>query len=216
MSNAAMTAKRRPNARSKEKREAIARAVVEIVDELGHENVTTGLVSERSGVAEATVLYHFATKDHLLVAAQAFLDDEDVATSLGALDVSEEMDFSPELFRGYDADDSNRSRLFLMIKGMSSIPDHPAHGYYAARLERQLGMFTTLLRGRIAEGTAHPDLDPVAAARQIVALWEGLGAMWFCDRSFSVGELLSSGIRRIIGQNVMEMRDAITRPGAGL
>ena len=209
--------KRKPNARSKEKRERIARAVVDLVDELGHGNVTTALVAERSGIAEATVLYHFPTKDHLLVAGQSFLDDESLAAiGLEGHDVSEDIDFSPEQFAQYDAVDDNRARLYLMIKGMSSVPGHPAHDYYAARIQRQVTMFSALIRGRIAAGVAHPDIDPESAARQIVALWEGLGAMWMCDQTFSTGPLLASGIRRIIGQNVTELRDALNRPGAGL
>lgn len=208
---------RKPNARSKEKRERIARAVVELVDELGHEKVTTALVADRSGVAEATVLYHFPTKDHLLVAGQAFLDDEQVAsTGLDGGVVTEQTEFAAEQFALYDSVDDNRSRLYLMIKGMSSVPGHPAHEYYAARIQRHVAMFTTLVRGRIAAGVAHPDLDPESAARQIIALWEGLGAMWMCDQTFSVGELLASGIRRITGENVTELRDALARPGAGL
>jgi AcrR family transcriptional regulator len=211
------SSKRKPNARSKEKRDRVARAVIELVDELGHENVTTALVAQRSGVAEATVLYHFPTKDHLLVAGQLFLDDEQVA-ALGLPDnmVTEQTEFSAEDFRRYDAVDDNRARLYLMIKGMSSVPGHPAHDYYAARLQRHVAMFATLVRGRIAAGVAHPDIDPEAAARQIIALWEGLGQMWMCDQTFSVGSLLASGIRRITGQNVVELRDALARPGAGL
>lgn len=211
------TAKRKPNARSLEKRERIARAVIELVDELGHENVTTARVADRSGVAEATVLYHFATKDHLLVAGQTFLDDEQIASlGLAGGAVTEQTEFRSEEFAQFDAVDDNRARLYLTIKGMSSVPGHPAHEYYADRIQRQVAMFTTLVRGRIAAGVAHPDIDPESAARQIMALWEGLGQMWMCDRTFSVGELLSSGIRRITGENVTELRDALARPGAGL
>lgn len=207
---------RKPNARSRQKREAIARAVLELVDEMGHERVTTSLVAERSGVAEATLLYHFPTKDHLLIAAQLLVDDETVAASVEGGTVSSETPFSAASLRGFDLVDDNRMRLYFMIKGMSSMPDHPAHAYFTARIERQVAMFSALVRGRIADGAAHPDLDAVSAARQIVALWEGLGAMWMCDPTFSVGELLEAGVRRIIGENVMTLRHLVTAPGSGL
>ena len=209
-------ASRKPNARSRQKRDSIARAVLDLVDELGHDRVTTALVAQRSGVAEATVLYHFPTKDHLLIAAQVLVDDETVAASVDGGIVSPETPFSAASLREYDAVDDNRNRLYLMIKGMSSTPEHPAHAYYTARIERHVSMFATLIRGRIDDGSAHPDLDPEKAARQIIALWEGLAAMWVCDQTFSVGELLEAGVRRILGENVMALRGMITAPGSGL
>ena len=61
--------------RSRERREQITLAVLEIVDELGHDGVTTALVATRSDTPEATVLYHFPTKEHLLVGALERTDD---------------------------------------------------------------------------------------------------------------------------------------------
>src|SRR5262245_41863829 len=47
----------------------IAQAVLDLVLDVGHARVTTAEVARRAGTSEATVLYHFPTKDHLLIAA---------------------------------------------------------------------------------------------------------------------------------------------------
>ncbi|MFU8946189.1 TetR/AcrR family transcriptional regulator [Mycetocola zhadangensis] len=203
--------KRGPYAPSKKRREAVVAAVLELVDEVGHEGVTTALVSERSGVPETTVLYHFPSKDHLLVAALARSEDLR-AEAVGAygpdafLDAEALGKLAPETF------DDRRSRLYLMLKGQAATPDHPAAEYFVARASRQIEIFSQLLTHSQQNGLAQPGLDAVNTARQIIAVWDGLTQMWVSDPSFEIGPLLKDAIRRLTGQDLMEVQALLSRP----
>ncbi|WP_091709470.1 TetR/AcrR family transcriptional regulator [Microbacterium sp. cf046] len=201
----AATAKRGPYAPTRKRREAIAAAVLELVDEIGHEGVTTALVSKRSGVGETTVLYHFPTKDHLLVAALERIEDTQAEES-GAY--KEDTILDAEAFgelATVDLDD-RRNRLFLMLRGQSATPDHPAAAHFAKRTARQVDLFARLIVHSQQAGRAHPGLDPVTTARQVIAVWDGLTQVWMSDPTFDVAPVLVDAIQRLTGQNLMEIQ----------
>ncbi|NTW42822.1 MAG: TetR family transcriptional regulator, partial [Cellulomonadaceae bacterium] len=108
---------RGPYARTALRREQIARASLEIVVELGHENLTTAEVARRAGSSEATALYHFPSKDHLLVAAlehQDQLDQTELADH--PLRGIEELDGALDLdsFRGFAQATVARGRILRL------------------------------------------------------------------------------------------------------
>jgi AcrR family transcriptional regulator len=210
-------AKRGPYARSQQRREQIAAAVLELVDELGHEGVTTAGVAARSGITEATVLYHCPSKDHLLVAAAeraddlsaagSHLDEDGVRLDLDAL----RRQSGESLLR-----DQNRLRLFQLLKSQAANPEHPAAGYIAQRNQRTLEIYTRLIARRQADGIAHPGLDPAQVALQVLALWEGLTALWLLDPTVHIGDLLVDGVRRLTGEPWMDALATLNDPATGL
>ncbi|MEZ0112390.1 AcrR family transcriptional regulator [Catenulispora sp. EB89] len=205
---------RGPYARTARRREVIARAVLDIVLEKGHAAVTTAEVAERSDTREATVLYHYPTKDHLLVAALQYAEDEDV----DAFPESEAFDL--ETLRAFVQTAPRRvslMRLYTALAGDATVPGHPAQTYFTAHYERVLTWFARLIELRQAAGLAHPGLDPRDTARQIVAVWDGLQAQWLVASEFDLGESLMSAFRRLTAENWMEARSRIVDdPDAGL
>jgi AcrR family transcriptional regulator len=206
--------RRGPYARSTQRREQIALAVLDLVDELGHEGVTTAAVARRSATAEATVLYHFPTKDHLLVAALERADDLDAIVS-GAERDDAWLDLDT-LAGVADAPEDRRLRLFVMLKGQAATPGHPAQDYFRARTERAIRIYAELITRRQRAGLAHPGLDPREVAVQMLALWDGLTAMWIVDPSIRVGPLLAAAVRRLAGENFMAAKALFERPEVGL
>ncbi|QHC61075.1 TetR family transcriptional regulator [Rathayibacter sp. VKM Ac-2760] len=202
--------KRGPYAPTRRRRETIARVVLELVDAVGHEGVTTALVSQRSGINETTILYHFPSRDHLLVAALALADDEeaeradayadDAVLDIGAIARVPGMDF-----------ENPRFRLFLMLRGQSGDSAHPATEYFKERAARQVALFAQLIRHSQEAGLILDGLDPVMTARQIIAIWDGLGQLWQSDREFDVAALLEDSVRRLTGQNLLEIQRLLTR-----
>ncbi|MGC9542104.1 TetR/AcrR family transcriptional regulator [Streptomyces sp. UG1] len=217
MSNEATASKRGLYARSHKRREQIALAVLELVDEAGHASVTTALVAQRSHTPEPTVLYHFPTKDHLLVAALERADDIAVLSADGE---SDEVRLDLEaLRRAADSalrENERRVRLYVVLMGQAATPSHPAAEYFTRRTERGVAIFTRLVARRQQEGLAHPGLDPAQVARQIVALWDGLTLMWVNDRTLEVGWLLRDAVRRLSGENWMAARELLNRDDVGL
>ena len=75
------TRTRKPYAKTVERRLAVARAALEIIREKGHRALTTAEVASRACMSETAMLYHFPSRDHILVAAME-LADRDSRNSL--------------------------------------------------------------------------------------------------------------------------------------
>ncbi|MGH1523759.1 TetR/AcrR family transcriptional regulator [Leifsonia sp. L25] len=207
-------AKRGPYARSRQRREDVANAVLELIDELGHEGVTTTLVAERSGISEATVLYHFPTKDHLLVAALQRADELTAAESGVANVFSGTVDPDPDGLEHFEdmlaasrgIDTSPRARLLYMLRGQAATPGHPAAEYFEQRDAEAIGIFAKLIGARQEIGLVHPKVDPRDAATQFIAMWNGLGAMAYLHVDFDVNRLVLAGLRLLLGEQLMAAR----------
>lgn len=217
MEAAARSRKRGSYQRSHERRERIALAVLHLVDEFGHEGVTTALVAAGADSSEATVLYHFPTKEHLLVAALDRVDNleadlSSVTDGQAALDLNSLRGVANASLTDHD----RRLRLFVMLRGQAATPGHPAAEYFARRTERALAVWTELITKRQRDGLVHPGLDARETARQVLALWDGLVLSHFSDRNFDCGQALVEGIRRLTGQNWIEGLATLNRSDLGL
>ncbi|PHP53540.1 TetR/AcrR family transcriptional regulator [Actinomyces ruminis] len=127
---------RGPYAKTAAKREAIARAAYEVVQEVGHEHLTTAAVAQRAGMAERTMLYHFPSRDHLLVAALDHFDE--VVQGPGALasfrerepaeghqPSAQEAEATIARLVHTTASDDARLRLYAYLAGQAQVPARP-------------------------------------------------------------------------------------------
>ena len=203
-------AKRGPYAKSAEKRAAIAKASYEVVMEVGHPQLTTAAVAARAGLLERTMLYHFPTRDHLLVAAieyfEGFFAGEGGERPLAP--PSEFRDLIDELAHRSPGEDK-RLRLQVALASAAQDPAHPAHEFFQRHYERVMAEMIDLMEARQAAGLAHPDRDPVRMARQFIAVWDGLQQSWLIRRDFDLTEEITEAFREISGQNAMEARAAV-------
>lgn len=197
-------------ARTAGRRREIARAVLRLVEEKGHANVTTAEVARRARTSEATVLYHYPSKDHLLVAA---LEHAEAANAdRGAFDLTE----LSALVRRATTHQEPVLRLHTVLAGNAATPDHPAGEYFARRHAAAIDEFRRLVERRQRAGEAHPGLDAADVARQIVAVWDGLKAQWLVDPSFDLAETLIRAVRLLTAQNWMDVRRTLLAPETGL
>ncbi|MFJ9633570.1 TetR/AcrR family transcriptional regulator [Streptomyces sp. NPDC091280] len=206
---------RGPYARTAQRRRAIARAVLEIVLEKGHGNVTTAEVARRSGSREATVLYHYPTKDHLLVAALQSAEDEDSGGRTEDLSGTLDMEDLRAFARAAPRREAIM-RLYTALAGNATVPGHPAQEYFTDHYRMGISHFARMVEQRQDAGLAHPGLDAVRVARQIVAVWDGLQAQWLVTPDFDLGDELVTAVRRLTAENWMEARRALLDPAAGL
>lgn len=205
---------RGPYARSAERRRSITRAVLDTVREEGHDRVTTAETARRAGTSEATALYHFPTKEHLLVAALE-LSDEESALRPFTTDPGVGLD-DLRAFVDTTAERTRVMRLHTALLGRATSPDHPAQEFLARHNREAVAHVAHVVRHRQRAGTAHPGVDAVGAARQFLATWDGLQAQWLLDPSFDFGDHLVQAFRRLTGQNWMEGRAALLDPALGL
>lgn len=209
--------KRGPYAKSAQRRAAIAEAAFEVVMEVGHPHLTTAAVAARAGISERTMLYHFPTRDHLLVAA---IEHFELATG-GAVGTllsggDDEGMATPEAFRALidrlarrSPDEDKRLQLQVALASAAQDPAHPAHAYFQMHYERVTRQMVGLMRARQADGLAHPDRDPERMARQFIAVWDGLQQHWLVSRDFDLAAEIEEAFREISGQNAMEARAAV-------
>ncbi len=180
--------------------------------EVGHVQLTTAAVAARAGMLERTMLYHFPTRDHLLVAAieyfEGFIAGEGPEGERPLAPPSEFRDLIDELAQRSPGEDK-RLRLQVALASAAQDPAHPAHEFFQRHYERVMAEMIDLMKARQAAGLAHPDRDPVRMARQFVAVWDGLQQSWLIRRDFDLTEEITEAFREISGQNAMEARAAV-------
>ena len=203
-----MATRRGPYAKTRRHRRAIAEATLALVREKGHLNVTTSEIAERSGVAEATLLYNFPTKDHLFLEALAVSDEEETQRStanMTGLDPTATI----RLVATAAMADANRVRLFSVEAANAGDPDHPAHTWFATRGREMRKTFASTLRALQASGEAHPDVDPDRFALQFIAIWDGLQLQWLMNPTFNLADELVEALRTLTRADTMAARRAI-------
>jgi AcrR family transcriptional regulator len=185
--------RRGPYARTRERRAAIAEATLSLVIERSHRGVTTLEVAKRAGISEAGLLYHYPSKEALLVAALALFDEREMSL----LSPGEAIQTAPALAVD-GVRRTNVVRLYAFLLGEASNPEHPAHDYFKERWRisrANLARDISLLQKTGQVGAA---VDAKRAAALIIAGWDGLQSHWLVDPSFDIGAELKALIDTVL------------------
>ena len=178
--------KRGPYAKTQERRQAISEAVFELVQLHGHRGLTTADVARRAGVTEATVLYHFPSKEHLFVAAMEYpwTRGPGPRDELGSL-----ADVERHLFvvTRHTTARPFVAQLYGSLMAEASHPDHPGHEPLRVRTDRMIGLFQDVFARLAAGGEVELAHDPQRCARLFIAAWDGLQAQWLVTQDFNLG-----------------------------
>ncbi len=232
---------RGPYAKTALRRAGIVDAALALVIEKGHRDVTTTEIAERAGVTESTLLYHFPTKDHLLVAVLAESEERDrqreaalaasgnlhSETELAASEQSEREGRARPSDQEWNAEVIGRQaelnvahaetlRLFVRMAAEATEPSHPAHDWFLAHHRAAYAEFADALRRMQDAGQAHPDVDPERFARQMVAVWDGLQSQWLIDPSFDLADEVVAAFRTLAREDAMAAKRAMEALAAGL
>jgi AcrR family transcriptional regulator len=177
------------------------------VVERGHRSLTTLAVANRAGISEAGLLYHYPSKEALLVAALARFDEE----QLGQLGPGEAIESAPER-AALGVRRTNIVHLYTALMSEANNPEHPAHDYFKERWRtgREIPARDIVLlqeRGEIA-----PVVDPQRAATWILAAWDGLQSHWLVEPSFDIDVELRLLIDVILGRSTKPSRKRAQLP----
>jgi hypothetical protein len=71
--------------------------------------------------------------------------------------------------------------------------------------------FAFIVRQRQEAGLARPDIDHDDAARQMLAVWDGLQVKWLTALDFDLADKVNQAFRRLTGQPTMEARHMLDR-----
>lgn len=202
--SSATPARRGPYGKTRGRVETIATAAYELVAESGHRGLTMAEVARRCDLTEAQVLYHFPSRDHLLVAALrrsfALAEQRRVDAHVDEV-VDPEENLAASVTHGLS--DPQMLRLFVSLSAEATDPEHPAHVWFREHHAGVAAAYADLLVRLQRRGWAHPDVDPQQFARQLAALWDGLQAQWLVDPAFDLAREVAAGMR------VLARRDAV-------
>jgi AcrR family transcriptional regulator len=185
---------------TREKREQILKAAVEIFGNKGSTNGTLADVAEQVGITHAGVLHHFGSKQKLLLEVLAFRDQADVQ------DLAEKhIPGGPELFlhlvRTAVANVSRPGivQAYTVLSSESVTDNHPGREYFEERYTTLRREVTEAFHELCAqEGVDEPDTIAMAAA-SILAVMDGLQLQWLLHRDvFDLGEASEFAIRAIV------------------
>jgi AcrR family transcriptional regulator len=199
---------RGPYAKTAAKRAAIAAAAHAVVLERGHRGLTTAEVAQRAGVSERAMLYHFPSREHLLVAAIETADEATLSATrwLAGTPEEEHLDTLPVVVARDGPERTRVIALFSHLAAAAQDPGHPAREYLLRHNAGSVAALAQLVRRRQELGFAHPDIDAESAARHLLAVWGGLQNQWLVDPAFDLAVELQQAFRRLTGQPTMEAR----------
>lgn len=171
------------------RREQILDAAVELFATSGYRGTSVAAVAERVGITDAGVLYHFKTKEELLLGVLRHFDravEQDLAESgirgIALLRLVRDWGAGMEAAPGI-------SSLLILLSAEHLSGDSPARRFIQARYRSLLDRFTAAFAMAAAAGDLRGDLDPVQEASALIAHLDGVRLQWFLmDRSFSMAD----------------------------
>jgi AcrR family transcriptional regulator len=163
------------------RRDQILEEAIRIVGERGYYGFTVQELAQRCGISNAGLLYHFGSKDQLLLEMlQEFERREGDAISelakraereskRGGLSTTAVLELLRTMaLRGTTQPEIGRLHLVLLSETLD--PGHPAHALYKKRQAKMLAFFSNLI-------SPHADA-PRSTARLLVAIADGLALQW--------------------------------------
>jgi AcrR family transcriptional regulator len=197
MSSGATTADRAPGLRGQAQRGertrgAIVDAAMEVFAVQGFRASALADIAGRVGLTPGGILYHFGSKDALLLAVIAERDRRaaDMLAELpssgleslwGLIEIARLCEREPGL-----------AALHTVLQVESLSPGAPAHRYFRDRSRFVREWLEQVLVDAQDAGEVGPGIDCAAKACELVAFLDGAAVLWLLDRSLSLVELYQS------------------------
>lgn len=176
--------------RGAQRRDAIVDAAIEVFAEHGFRGGALTEVAERVGLSAAGILYHFGSKEELLLAV---IEERDRRLAPILIELAQRGGLGSLTGAVVFAEQSERERgltaLHTVLQAESFEADAPARDYFLARSRGLRAGQAEMLRATQARGEIRDDVDCDAVADQIVAFIEGAAMLWLLDPTTSLIEL---------------------------
>lgn len=168
-------------ARSAAARQRVLRSALQAFAAHGYAGSSLAAIAADAGLTAAGLLYHFPSKEQLLVAVLAERDRLDGARfRLGDASGMATLDRLEQLVR-HNALVPGLVQAFTVLMGESAGDGHPARQWFHDRYPRRRASIANALRTGIEAGQIRGDVDCDAVAAQIVAMMDGLQVQWVLD-----------------------------------
>jgi len=171
------------------RRKQIFDEAITLIGQKGYAGFTVQELARRCGLTNGGLLYHFGTKDQILI---ALLQERDRRDALNVRLVgpvrqdTDQIDLKTALglLRAIVARNSAQPglvRLYVVLQADALDPDHPAHSYFQAREAAALEAIAKMFEAHTAQ--------PHSVARRLLALMGGLEQQWLrANQAFDLVE----------------------------
>ncbi|RSM98191.1 TetR family transcriptional regulator [Nonomuraea sp. WAC 01424] len=180
--------------RADERRAEILAAAESVFAERGYRAGSLAAIAEAVGISKQTLLHHFPTKEHLLVAVLEHRD-------LHNLGIVADMGLTVEAMArlvDFNLDWRGLVHSYTVLSAESVAEDHPAHEFFTTRYDRSRRALADSLRAE--HGDRLPGgLTPEQAAPLIIAVNDGLQLQWLLNsRDVAIGELFRAFLATVV------------------
>lgn len=176
-------------AKGRAKRQEILDQAMALFGETGYRGASLREIAARCGLSHPGVLHHFPTKESLLLAVLEHRDEADRVRLSGGSGLA--------VLRGLvDLTALNATRpgiveLFVVLSAEATAEGHPAHDYFVHRYQTTVRAMEQAYQQAQADGALRSGIDVQAAARQLVAIMDGLQIQWLLsDRQLDMTAIL--------------------------
>jgi AcrR family transcriptional regulator len=169
----------RRNRRGEGRREQVLEVALDAFGAEGFRGATTADIATKVGLTEPGLLYHFPSKQELLLSV---LEEREAETGKRH-ERTVEAGLSAvllDLAKRHEADPRS-IRLLLVLAAESINPDHPAHEWFVARYRRAREQCARDIAHEQGAGLVRVDIDAEAVARLLLAVLDGLELQHLLD-----------------------------------
>lgn len=164
--------------RGRDTRALILEAAIQQFAVSGYRASSLRDIAASAGLTHPGLLYHFPNKASLLSAVLEYRDEvgakqRPVRGELG-------LDALRSLVASARHNETQRGivELYVMLSAEATGADHPAHDYFVRRYHSLLERVTDAYERAASQGELREGIDPAIAAKQLVALLDGLQVQW--------------------------------------
>jgi AcrR family transcriptional regulator len=185
--------------RGEERRKAVLDAAIEVFSERGYRSGALADVGEKVGLSPAGILYHFGSKEELLLAVIAERDrraGEVLASDPGLEGLAALR--STVRFAEQSAQERGLVALHTVLQTESLEPGSVTHDYFLERSRFVRLLFAGVLEQAKTLGEIREDVDVEAKATEIVAYLDGAATVWLLDPSVSLVQLYTTYFEDVI------------------
>lgn len=186
-----MTRRRLP---PEERREEIIAAATDIFSRGGYAGSNLREIAASAGISLTGLLYHFPTKEALLLAVLEAQDQERVRANARPIDEASLAEEITGIVRARIGD-PGLLRLWAILDAEAIDPAHPLHGRSVELYRLLTGALAANLQPRVDAGQLDGDLDVHLAASVLLTFLHGLYSRAALDPTLDVEELLSGFLR---------------------
>jgi AcrR family transcriptional regulator len=167
------------------RREQIVDEAIRVIGQRGYHGFTVQELAERCGLTNGGVLYHFGSKEQLLVAVLEARDRREAEIVPASVEFTSQKSGRNDLslravlqvlrvIVARSVTQPELVRLYSVLQSEALDQAHPAHDYFLRRQAMVLDEFTKMVAPHVS--------NPRATARQIHALADGLSLQWLREK----------------------------------